>query len=96
MDKIISEVNKERYVDPEPWLVYYFKMRKITQTGERMGGSEEREEPNQREIQWLLVKGEGAGREARRRGEGKVRGQRGNMKEKSNVSDGLNKIKIDK
>lgn len=46
MDKIISEVNKERYVDPEPWIVYYFKMRKITQTGERMGGSEEREEPN--------------------------------------------------
>lgn len=44
----------------------------------------------------LLVRGEGAGREARRRGEGKVRGQRGNMKEKSNVSYGLNKIKIDK
>lgn len=35
-------------------------------------------------------------REGRRRGEGEVRGQRGNMKEKSHVPDRLNKINIGK
>lgn len=58
MDKIISEVSKKRYTDPEPQ-AYYFKTRKTAQTRLRMGGSEERGEPNQREIEWLLVRGQG-------------------------------------
>ena len=45
MDKIVSVVNKKIYADPEPW-GYYFNIRKIAQTGVRMGGSEEREETN--------------------------------------------------
>lgn len=46
-------------------------MRLSAQTGVRMRGIKEKKRTKlEREIQWLLVRGEGAGREAGRRGEG--------------------------